>query len=58
MKVIYSSVGTVENCEKCGRVFSTAIRNRRVCVKCHPVTKSELKDLMTGGGVTMGVPIG
>ncbi len=35
-------------CTECGRVFTTALDKRGVCVRCKGVTAAELKQL-TGG---------
>lgn len=40
-------------CRKCNEVFATAIPKREICVKCKPVSKTELAKLMDGGGCTL-----
>jgi len=43
---------TLLRCPKCQQVFSTAIPKRELCVKCKPVSKKELAQLLDVGGIT------
>ena len=44
--VINNGCPSPNRCDKCGRVFHSAIRERRTCFKCKGATAAELKTLL------------